>query len=55
VQEWRRFPFLDPGLPPELLPTGWSGARAFELFHERHAAWHTAAERYWQALTRHHL
>jgi phenylacetic acid degradation operon negative regulatory protein len=25
---WRRLPFLDPGLPAELLPSGWNGLRA---------------------------
>jgi phenylacetic acid degradation operon negative regulatory protein len=29
---WRRLPFLDPGLPPELLPADWDGARAANLF-----------------------
>jgi phenylacetic acid degradation operon negative regulatory protein len=29
---WRRLPFLDPGLPPDLLPADWRGARAAELF-----------------------
>lgn len=29
---WRRLPFLDPGLAPELLPADWNGARAAELF-----------------------
>lgn len=29
---WRRLPFLDPGLPPELLPTNWHGTRAAALF-----------------------
>jgi phenylacetic acid degradation operon negative regulatory protein len=29
---WRRLPFLDPGLPAELLPADWHGARAAELF-----------------------
>ncbi len=29
---WRRLPFLDPGLPAELLPDGWHGTRAAELF-----------------------
>jgi phenylacetic acid degradation operon negative regulatory protein len=29
---WRRLPFLDPGLPPDLLPEDWSGARAEEVF-----------------------
>jgi phenylacetic acid degradation operon negative regulatory protein len=29
---WRRLPFLDPGLPADLLPADWRGARAAELF-----------------------
>jgi len=29
---WRRMPYLDPGLPVELLPDGWSGVRAGEVF-----------------------
>ncbi|MGH3331925.1 MAG: PaaX family transcriptional regulator [Nocardioidaceae bacterium] len=29
---WRRLPFLDPGLAPELLPRGWRGVRAADLF-----------------------
>jgi phenylacetic acid degradation operon negative regulatory protein len=29
---WRRLPFLDPGLPPDLLPADWRGTRAAELF-----------------------
>jgi phenylacetic acid degradation operon negative regulatory protein len=29
---WRRLPFLDPGLPPDLLPRDWDGSRAAELF-----------------------
>lgn len=31
---WRRLPFLDPGLPPELLPRDWNGVRAAALFDE---------------------
>ncbi len=31
---WRRLPYLDPGLPAELLPADWNGARAADLFHE---------------------
>lgn len=31
---WRRLPFLDPGLPPELLPGDWHGARAATLFSD---------------------
>ncbi len=48
VQEWRRLPFLDPALPPELLPPGWRGAEAFTLFHERHDTWRPAAGRFWK-------
>lgn len=33
---WRKFPYLDPGLPLELLPADWTGAEAGELFHELH-------------------
>ena len=29
---WRRLPFLDPGLPAELLPPGWNGLRADAAF-----------------------
>lgn len=50
VQEWRRFPLLDPGLPRELLPPRWSGNRAAEVFRERHAAWAPRAREAWAAL-----
>jgi phenylacetic acid degradation operon negative regulatory protein len=50
VHEWRRFPFLDPRLPAQLLPENWSGAKAADLFHARHADWHPAAQRYWERL-----
>lgn len=29
---WRRLPYLDPGLAPELLPRNWAGATAADLF-----------------------
>lgn len=32
VHEWRKFLFADPGLPDELLPAGWPGRTAAELF-----------------------
>jgi len=32
LTDWRRLPYLDPGLPAELLPEGWVGIRAAELF-----------------------
>jgi phenylacetic acid degradation operon negative regulatory protein len=36
VTAWRRLPFLDPGLAPELLPEDWMGTRAAETFHQLH-------------------
>jgi phenylacetic acid degradation operon negative regulatory protein len=45
VDAWRRFPFLDPQLPAELLPAGWAGARAAEVFHRRHEQWAPVARR----------
>lgn len=39
VHAWRKFPFLDPDLPAELLPSDWSRRRAHELFTGRHSAW----------------
>ncbi len=32
IQDYRRFPFRDPNLPVELLPAGWHGTDAYELF-----------------------
>ena len=32
LTEWRRLPYLDPGLPLDLLPRRWNGSRAAELF-----------------------
>ncbi|WP_283135574.1 PaaX family transcriptional regulator [Rhizohabitans arisaemae] len=34
VNGWRNFLFQDPGLPPELLPAGWPGAKAAVYFEE---------------------
>jgi phenylacetic acid degradation operon negative regulatory protein len=31
---WRRLPYLDPGLPLELLPARWNGVTAGALFAE---------------------
>jgi phenylacetic acid degradation operon negative regulatory protein len=32
LTDWRRLPYLDPGLPAELLPPGWAGAQAADVF-----------------------
>jgi phenylacetic acid degradation operon negative regulatory protein len=50
VHEWRRFPFLDPQLPPGLLPPRWSGTRARRLFETRHAEWDQPARHHWNEL-----
>jgi phenylacetic acid degradation operon negative regulatory protein len=34
VDEWRRFPYLDPGLPLSALPEEWEGEAAHSLFTE---------------------
>lgn len=36
IHDYRLFPFRDPDLPPELLPSGWSGRVAHEVFLEAH-------------------
>jgi phenylacetic acid degradation operon negative regulatory protein len=47
VHAWRRFPFIDPALPRELLPDQWTGARAARLFQRQHAAWTADATAEW--------
>jgi phenylacetic acid degradation operon negative regulatory protein len=34
LTDWRRLPYADPGLPLDLLPGDWNGARAADLFSE---------------------
>ncbi len=34
VHEWRKFLFIDPGLPADLLPARWPGTEAADLFHD---------------------
>ncbi len=50
VHAWRRFPWIDPALPGELLPRPWSGAAAAKLFARQHAHWSAAARAEWQVL-----
>lgn len=50
VHAWRRFRLIDPTLPAELLPAGWSGIRAAELFHREHGRWRPAAMEEWQRI-----
>jgi phenylacetic acid degradation operon negative regulatory protein len=46
VHEWRRFPFEDPEIPEELLPTNWPGKQAKELFDDRRRAWSSGAQQW---------
>jgi phenylacetic acid degradation operon negative regulatory protein len=50
VHEWRRFPFLDPDLPADLLERQLPRRRAHDLFRERHERWAGAARDYFEAL-----
>jgi phenylacetic acid degradation operon negative regulatory protein len=50
VQAWRRFPFLDPDLPGELLDHDWPGPRAAAMFHDRHDRWHRQAQQEWDRM-----
>ena len=50
VQAWRRFPFIDPALPTELLDHDWPGPRAAAVFHRCHERWHSDAQEHWDAL-----
>jgi phenylacetic acid degradation operon negative regulatory protein len=50
VHAWRRFPFIDPELPALVLPTGWPGPAAAEVFRRRHADWSAPAVRAWTEL-----
>ena len=46
LTDWRRLPYLDPGLPKELLPARWSGIRAADTFFTLQAQWQELARRH---------
>jgi phenylacetic acid degradation operon negative regulatory protein len=50
VHSWRRFPFIDPELPPELLPDGWAGTTAASVFRRCRAAWSPTAQHWFAEL-----
>ncbi len=49
LTHWRRLPYLDPGLPADLLPREWLGAQAADIFFELHERLAPPAHRYVKA------
>ncbi len=46
LHEWRKLPYIDPGLPRDLLPDDWEGSRAVALFTDLRAMLEPAARRH---------
>jgi phenylacetic acid degradation operon negative regulatory protein len=51
LTDWRRLPYLDPGLPAELLPADWIGIRAADLFFTLRTRLAGPAEAYVRRIT----
>jgi phenylacetic acid degradation operon negative regulatory protein len=51
VYDYRRFPFRDPDLPPEMLPEDWPGREAHDMFLTAHGILRVPAERAVAGLT----
>jgi phenylacetic acid degradation operon negative regulatory protein len=51
VHDYRKFAYLDPGLPSELLPAHWPGTAAAALFREYYAALDAKSQRYFHLCT----
>jgi phenylacetic acid degradation operon negative regulatory protein len=52
VHRWRRFPFIDPNLPDELLPAPWIGKQAATLARSLSRLWNPAANDFWKQMIR---
>jgi phenylacetic acid degradation operon negative regulatory protein len=50
IHAWRKFPFVDPDLPVQVLPDGWPRNAARTLFHDRHDRWRATAGSYFRSL-----
>ena len=50
IHEYRKFFFIDPELPEELLPDEWHGSEARALFHEIHALLADRANQYFDSV-----
>jgi phenylacetic acid degradation operon negative regulatory protein len=51
VHDYRKFAYLDPGLPSELLPAHWPGTAAAALFREHYATLDAKSQRYFHLCT----
>lgn len=51
LTDWRRLPYLDPGLPVELLPSEWNGVVAADLFFALKSRLEGPAHAYVDAIT----
>lgn len=50
VHDWRKFLFLDPGLPEAVLPAGWPGVEAAEVFAATYDRLVPTASAWWAGL-----
>lgn len=50
VHEWRRFVYLDPGLPLEFLPPRWIGLEARRVFDRHYARWQPPADEWFDRM-----
>ena len=51
LTDWRRLPYLDPGLPAELLPAEWNGAVAADVFFDLKSSLEEQAHAYVDEVT----
>ncbi|MCF2527310.1 PaaX family transcriptional regulator [Yinghuangia soli] len=51
LTEWRRLPYLDPGLPAELLPDDWNAVEARRVFQDLHEGLAAAGLRHVEKVT----
>jgi phenylacetic acid degradation operon negative regulatory protein len=51
LTQWRRLPYLDPGLPSELLPSDWNAVAARQVFQQLHAVLAEPGLRHVQTVT----
>lgn len=50
INDYRHFPYRDPGLPPELQPPGWLGEQARKLFLQAHELLVPTGQKYYESV-----